>query len=41
MDTSCSDFRGTVLVDGAGHWPQQEQPEQVVKGLLDFLSKTS
>ena len=30
-------YQGTVLVDGAGHWVQQEQPE-IVSGLfLDFL----
>jgi pimeloyl-ACP methyl ester carboxylesterase len=27
------------LVDGAGHWVQQEQPEAVVRLLLDFLTK--
>jgi pimeloyl-ACP methyl ester carboxylesterase len=27
-----------VLIDGAGHWLQQEQPEQVNELLLDFLS---
>jgi pimeloyl-ACP methyl ester carboxylesterase len=25
------------LIDGAGHWVQQEQPEQVSKLLLEFL----
>ena len=25
-----SDYRGTHLIDGAGHWVQQEQPEAVV-----------
>lgn len=28
-----------VLVDGAGHWVQQEQPEQVVKYIARFLEK--
>lgn len=28
-----------VLVDGAGHWVQQEQPEVVIKELLRFLTK--
>ena len=27
-----------VLLDGAGHWVQQERPEEVNKALLDFLS---
>lgn len=34
---TCSDFRGTVFVDGAGHWPQQEQPEKIIEELLKFL----
>ncbi len=32
-----SDFRGLHLLDGAGHWVQQEQPEAVVDALLGFL----
>ena len=32
-------YQGTVLVEGAGHWVQQEQPE-IVSGLfLDFLRR--
>ena len=32
-------YQGTVLVEGAGHWVQQEQPE-IVSGLfLDFLKR--
>ena len=34
--TSCTDFRGVRLVDGAGHWVQQEQPERTTELLLDF-----
>ena len=38
MQTSaCSDFRALHLLDGAGHWVQQEQPEVVVECLLAFL----
>ena len=33
----CTDFRGVHLVEGAGHWLQQEQPERVAALLLDFL----
>ena len=31
-------FRGAQLVDGAGHWVQQEQPEAVAQALLAFLA---
>lgn len=34
---SCSDFRGVKFIEGAGHWPQQEQPGQVVDEILYFL----
>ena len=29
-----------ILIDGAGHWVQQEQPEAVTVALLAFLQKT-
>ena len=32
-----ADLRGCHLVDGAGHWVQQEQPQAVTAALLDFL----
>ena len=31
------DYRGTTLVDGAGHWVQQESPEPVNDAILTFL----
>jgi len=34
---ACTQFRGVHLVDGAGHWVQQEQPEAVSRLLLEFL----
>ena len=34
--TTC--YQGTHLVEGAGHWVQQEQPEKVCQLLLEFLS---
>ncbi|KAI1276411.1 Alpha/Beta hydrolase protein [Xylaria sp. FL0933] len=30
-------FRGVTMVDGAGHWVQQEQPEAVVQAILSFF----
>jgi pimeloyl-ACP methyl ester carboxylesterase len=29
------------LVEGAGHWVQQEQPEQVARLLLQFLGRAT
>lgn len=34
---SCLKFRGVKFIEGAGHWPQQEQPEKVVEEILSFL----
>jgi pimeloyl-ACP methyl ester carboxylesterase len=31
-------MRAAHLVDGAGHWVQQEQPEAVNRLLLEFMS---
>ncbi len=33
---ACTDFRGAHLIEGAGHWVQQEQPDRTVAHLLDF-----
>ncbi len=36
--TACARYLGTHLIEGAGHWVQQEQPEATVRHLLDFLA---
>ena len=36
--TACTRMTGVHLVEGAGHWVQQERPEQVSRLLLQFLS---
>ncbi|MEJ8845955.1 alpha/beta hydrolase [Variovorax rhizosphaerae] len=35
---SCTDIQSVHLIDGAGHWVQQEQPEAVNRLLADFLA---
>jgi pimeloyl-ACP methyl ester carboxylesterase len=37
MEAVSTNWRGTHLVEGAGHWVQQEQPEEVSRLLLGFL----
>jgi pimeloyl-ACP methyl ester carboxylesterase len=37
MDGWLTDHRGTVLVEGAGHWVQQERPDAVNDALLTVL----
>ena len=34
---ACTQYRGTHLIAGGGHWVQQEQPEEVTRLLLSFL----
>jgi pimeloyl-ACP methyl ester carboxylesterase len=40
-DEACTNLQGIHLVDGAGHWVQQEQPEATVALLLEFLERNS
>ena len=35
--TACTDMRGVHLIEGAGHWVQQEQSAEVSRLLLRFL----
>lgn len=37
--SACSQFLGCHLIDGAGHWVQQEQPALVAELLLRFLNR--
>jgi pimeloyl-ACP methyl ester carboxylesterase len=39
--SACTRMLGAHLIDGAGHWVQQEQPEAVVRLLLGFLRETA
>ncbi|MFN0313829.1 MAG: alpha/beta fold hydrolase [Burkholderiales bacterium] len=37
QNKACTNMVGCHLVEGAGHWVQQEQPEKVSRLLLEFL----
>jgi pimeloyl-ACP methyl ester carboxylesterase len=39
MEGWVTDHRGNVMVEGAGHWVQQENPDEVNAALLDFLGQ--
>jgi pimeloyl-ACP methyl ester carboxylesterase len=32
-------LKGKLIVEGAGHWVQQERPDEVNAALIDFLQK--
>jgi pimeloyl-ACP methyl ester carboxylesterase len=38
-NSACTKMVGFHLVEGAGHWVQQEQPEEVTKLLIQFLRR--
>ena len=37
--TACTHMLGCHLIEGAGHWVQQEQPEKVTELILEFVRK--
>jgi pimeloyl-ACP methyl ester carboxylesterase len=39
QSTACTRMLGCHLIEGAGHWVQQEQPEQVARLLLQFVAQ--
>lgn len=38
MQNTCTDLRACELIDGAGHWLQQEQPEALLQRMLRLLN---
>jgi pimeloyl-ACP methyl ester carboxylesterase len=39
QQSACTRMLGCHLIDGAGHWVQQEQPERVTELLLEFIQQ--
>jgi pimeloyl-ACP methyl ester carboxylesterase len=40
QDSACTNFKGAHLLEGAGHWVQQERAAEVSRLLLEFLRTT-
>jgi pimeloyl-ACP methyl ester carboxylesterase len=40
-DVACTDMQGVHLVEGAGHWVQQEQAEETSRLLIEFLRRNA
>jgi pimeloyl-ACP methyl ester carboxylesterase len=41
MDGVVTDLRASVVVPGAGHWVQQQAPDEVNVALLPFLEEVA
>ena len=41
MAATLPDFRGTIMIDGAGHWTQQERPAEFDAALLELLARVT
>src|SRR5271166_4341256 len=39
QESACTRMLGCHMIDGAGHWVQQEQPERVSALLIEFLQR--
>jgi pimeloyl-ACP methyl ester carboxylesterase len=39
METMLPEFRGTIWIDDAGHWTQQERPSEFNAALLELLGR--
>jgi pimeloyl-ACP methyl ester carboxylesterase len=37
MKANCSDLRGLIMIEGAGHWTQQERPKETNDAIIAFL----
>ena len=36
---NCNDFYGKIIIDVAGHWVQQEAPEETTQSIINFLKE--
>ncbi|HEY4204947.1 MAG TPA: alpha/beta hydrolase, partial [Xanthobacteraceae bacterium] len=41
QSSACSNMLGCHLIEGAGHWVQQERPDKVNRLLLQFLQRAA
>lgn len=39
MQASCTDYRMETLIEGAGHWVQQEAPQATMDAMAEFLRR--
>ena len=39
MQASLPNYLGAAMIDGAGHWTQQEKPAEFNEALLGFLGR--
>lgn len=37
QETACRRLHGPCLIEGAGHWVQQEMPQQVIARIIECL----
>ena len=37
FETTLPELRRSLILEGCGHWTQQEQPDAVNEALIDFL----
>ena len=41
MERVVTDLRGKIIIEGAGHWIQQERPAEVNAALIAFLNEVA
>ena len=41
LEVVLPNLKGRLIIDGAGHWVQQERPDEVNAALIDFLKRNA